>query len=75
MRSSASFSPRAYPHCLIRIAASDYLRLKSKVGLSHYEPAAMLDKLKRAGFTATRAAHNIGHNQHRMTFLARPARA
>ena len=56
---------------LIRIAASDYLRLKSKVGLSHYEPAAMLDKLKRAGFTATRAAHNIGHNQHRMTFLAR----
>lgn len=58
---------------LIRIAVSDYLRLKSKVGLSHYNEAAMLDKLKRAGFSATRAARNIGHNQWRMTFLARPA--
>ena len=60
---------------LIRIAVSDYLRLKSKVGLSHYNEAAMLDKLKRAGFSATRAARNIGHNQWRMTFLARPAKS
>ena len=58
---------------LIRIAVSDYLRLKSKVGLSHYTEAAMLDKLERAGYSATRAASNIGHNQWRMTFLARPA--
>ena len=58
---------------LIRIAVSDYLRLSKAVGLSHYAQAAMLDKLKRAGFTATRAAHNIGHNQWRMTFLCRPA--
>jgi SAM-dependent methyltransferase len=58
---------------LIRIAVSDYLRLKSKVGLSHYQPAVMLDKLQRAGFTATRAARNIGHNQWRMTFLAKLA--
>jgi len=58
---------------LIRIAVSDYLRLKSKVGLSHYTEAAMLDKLERAGYSATRAASNVGHNQWRMTFLARPA--
>ncbi len=58
---------------LVRIAVSDYLRLKSKVGLSHYQEAAMLEKLAAAGYAATRAARNIGHNQWRMTFLARPA--
>ena len=58
---------------LIRIFVSDYLRLKKKVGLSHYEEQAMLEKLKRAGYSARRAQHNIGHNQRRMTFLARPA--
>lgn len=56
---------------LIRIAVSDYLRLKNKVGLSHYRQAAMLEKLKAAGYSATRAARNIGHNQWRITFLAR----
>ena len=34
---------------LIRIAVSDYLRLKSKVGLSHYDEPAMLKKLAHAG--------------------------
>ena len=58
---------------LMRIFVSDYLRLKKTVGLSHYDEAAMLAKLKRAGFAATRAPRNIGHNQQRMTFLARPA--
>ena len=58
---------------LIRIVVSDYLRLKSKVGLSHYDEAAMLEKLTRAGYSASRAARNIGHNQWRMTFLCRPA--
>ena len=57
---------------LCRIFVSDYLRLKKTVGLSHYAEAAILDKLKRAGFAAERAPRNIGHNQHRMTFLARP---
>jgi SAM-dependent methyltransferase len=60
---------------LMRIFVSDYLKLKSKVGLSHYEEADMLAKLKAAGFDARRAAHNIGHNQRRMTFLARPIAA
>jgi SAM-dependent methyltransferase len=57
---------------LMRIFVSDYLRLKNTVGLSHYEEAAMLAKIKAAGFTAQRAPRNIGHNQWRMTFLARP---
>ena len=58
---------------LVRIFVSDYLRLKKTVGLSHYEEAAMLEKLKVGGYSATRAPGNIGHNQWRMTFLARPA--
>jgi SAM-dependent methyltransferase len=58
---------------LMRIFVSDYLRLRKTVGLSHYDAAAMLAKLKAAGFAAQRAPRNIGHNQRRMTFLARPA--
>ena len=58
---------------LLRIFVSDYLWLKKTVGLSHYEPAAMIEKLKRAGYAAERAPRNIGHNPWRMTFLARPA--
>ena len=58
---------------LIRIFVSDYLRLKKTVGLSHYDETAMLAKLKAAGYAASHAPRNIGHNQWRMTFLARPA--
>jgi SAM-dependent methyltransferase len=58
---------------LLRIFVSDYLKLKSKVGLSHYTQAQALAKLQAAGFRAERAKRNIGHNQRRMTFLARPA--
>ncbi len=56
---------------LMRIFASDYLRLKKNVGLSHYTEAAMLEKLKGAGFKAERASRNIGHNPWRMTFFCR----
>jgi SAM-dependent methyltransferase len=58
---------------LMRIFVSDYLKLKKTFGLSHYTQAAMLDKLKGAGFSAQRTPRNIGHNQQRMTFLARLA--
>jgi SAM-dependent methyltransferase len=58
---------------LIRIFVSDYLRLKKTVGLSHYDQAGILEKLRRAGYAAERAPRNIGHNPWRMTFLARPA--
>jgi len=57
---------------LLRIFVSDYLRLKKTVGLSHYSGNAMRETLNRAGFAPERAARNIGHNQRRMTFLARP---
>ena len=56
---------------LIRIFLSDYFRLKKSHGLSHYTESAMLARLQAAGFAAKRAARNIGHNQWRMTFLAR----
>ncbi len=58
---------------LIRILLSDYFTLKKTHGLSHYEEAAMLEKLRRAGFAPERAARNIGHNQRRMTFLSKRA--
>jgi SAM-dependent methyltransferase len=58
---------------LIRIFLSDYLKLKSTHGLSHYDEADMLARLKAAGFAPKRAKHNIGHNQHRMTFISNPA--
>jgi SAM-dependent methyltransferase len=58
---------------LMRIFVSDYLKLKKTVGLSHYTEAAMLGKLRKARYAPERAGHNIGHNQSRMTFLARPA--
>ena len=58
---------------LARTAFSNYARLRSTVGLSHYDEQAMTAKLAAAGFTAQRASENIGHNPARMTFLARPA--
>src|SRR5690349_23546181 len=48
---------------LVRIFASDYLRLKKTAGLSHYTEMQMLERLRRAGFSAERAKRNIGHNQ------------
>jgi len=58
---------------LIRISVSDYLKLRKTIGLSHYTEAEMLERLKTAGFSAERAARNIGHNRWRMTFLCRRA--
>ena len=58
---------------LIRILLSDYFQLKKTHGLSHYTEAAMLERLKAGGFSAKRGERNIGHNQWRMTFLARKA--
>lgn len=57
---------------LIRTAFSDYARLRSTIGLSRYREEAMIERLAVAGFTASRAEHNVGHSPARMTFLARP---
>jgi ubiquinone/menaquinone biosynthesis C-methylase UbiE len=58
---------------LVRTALSDYRRLRTSVGLQHYSEAEMIAKLDAAGFTASRAKKNIGHNPARMTFVARHA--
>jgi len=58
---------------LISTALSNYRELRSKVGLQRYSEAEMIAKLAAAGFTASRALMNIGHNPWRMTFVARHA--
>jgi SAM-dependent methyltransferase len=57
---------------LLRTVFSDYIRLRSTLGLSLYDEAAMRGKLRAAGFSVQRAPVNIGHNQARMTFVAEP---
>jgi ubiquinone/menaquinone biosynthesis C-methylase UbiE len=57
---------------LARTAKSDYRRLRSTLGLTRYSQAEIEGKLDAAGFSATRAPANIGHNWTRLTFLARP---
>ena len=57
---------------LVRTLLSDYWRLRTRYGLTRYGEAAMTGKLAAAGFFAQRATRNIGHNQARMAFMARP---
>jgi SAM-dependent methyltransferase len=57
---------------LARTLVSDYWRLRTQYGLTRYSEAAMIEKLAAAGFTAQHAPNNIGHNQARMEFIARP---
>jgi SAM-dependent methyltransferase len=57
---------------LIRTLLSDYWRLRSHLGLTRYDNEATIEKLGAAGFTAERAPVNIGHNQERRTYYARP---
>jgi hypothetical protein len=57
---------------LARTVASDYARLRTTLGLARYDEPTMLAILAAAGFSGRRGAANIGHNQQRMTFLARP---
>jgi SAM-dependent methyltransferase len=57
---------------LIRTLFSDYWRLRTDYGLTRYSEAAMMQTLAAAGFAAQRPAKNIGHNQARMEFIARP---
>jgi ubiquinone/menaquinone biosynthesis C-methylase UbiE len=58
---------------LVSTALSDYRQLRARVGLQRYSETEMIEKLKAAGFTASRALANIGHNPWRMTFVARHA--
>ncbi|MEH2611363.1 class I SAM-dependent methyltransferase [Bradyrhizobium sp. AZCC 1693] len=58
---------------LASTALSDYRQLRTRVGLQRYREDEMIEKLAAAGFTASRAHLNIGHNPWRMTFVARHA--
>lgn len=55
---------------VVRMALSDYRQVRKKIGLQHYAESDMLEKLKAAGFTASRAPQNVGYNPARMTFVA-----
>ena len=57
---------------LLRTLLSSYWKLRSKLGLTRYTNAAMIEKLTAAGFNAGLAPANIGHNHARKAFYARP---
>jgi SAM-dependent methyltransferase len=56
---------------LVRTLVSNYGRLRARWGLTRYQDSEIVQKLAAAGFCATRAPRNIGHNQARATFLGR----
>jgi SAM-dependent methyltransferase len=58
---------------LMRTALSDYRKLRRELGLSTYAEREMIELLRADGFSAERLPRNIGHNQARMTFVARLA--
>jgi SAM-dependent methyltransferase len=58
---------------LARTAFSDYRRIRDEIGLAQYSAEEMVEILDDAGFSAERAARNLGHNPARMTFIATPA--
>jgi SAM-dependent methyltransferase len=60
---------------LAKTALSPYRRLRNELGIARYGEAALLQKLRAAGFTARRMARNVEHNPARMTFQARRAGA
>lgn len=59
---------------LVRTCFSSYRKTRAELGLAKYDCAEMLAILARAGFSAARAPRNLGHNQHRLAFVARPIR-
>jgi SAM-dependent methyltransferase len=60
---------------LARTAFSEYRRIREEVGLAQYSDEEIVDLLDDASFVPERAERNLGHNQARMTYLARPAQA
>jgi SAM-dependent methyltransferase len=58
---------------LARTALSDYRKFRNALGLTTYAEPEMIELLRGEGFSAERRARNVGQNQARMTFVARPA--
>jgi SAM-dependent methyltransferase len=57
---------------LARTALSDYRKVRDELGFAQYDEAEMLEILSEGGFSPERRPRNFGHNQARMTFVARP---
>jgi ubiquinone/menaquinone biosynthesis C-methylase UbiE len=51
---------------------SDYRKLRQQIGLTRYAQQDIETLFSSHGFRAERAVRNIGHNQSRMMFVARP---
>jgi SAM-dependent methyltransferase len=60
---------------LARTFFSDYRRLRGELGLAQYDEAEMMGLMAAAGLSAARRPRNLGHNQARMTFVARASGA
>jgi ubiquinone/menaquinone biosynthesis C-methylase UbiE len=58
---------------LARTALSDYRKLRGELGFTTHAEYDFLAMLSRHGFTVERVRPNFGHNQARMTFVARVA--
>ena len=58
---------------IIRTALSDYRKLRNDLGFTTHGEYDFLAMLSRHGFTAERYRPNFGHNQARMTFVAKRA--
>jgi cyclopropane fatty-acyl-phospholipid synthase-like methyltransferase len=58
---------------IVRMALSDYRRIRQQVGFSTYTPEELGAVLERAGFTVERLADNIGPTPHRFTLAGRPS--
>ncbi len=57
---------------LVRTLLSGYWKLRKDAGLTRYSEVEIASVLAAAGFSAERAADNLGHNQARVTFVAKP---
>ncbi|MDR3495644.1 MAG: class I SAM-dependent methyltransferase [Ancalomicrobiaceae bacterium] len=57
---------------LVATFFSPYRRLRTTVGLSRHDEAEFLQRLEDAGFAARRVHPNMGFDQRRMAFAARP---
>ncbi len=58
---------------LARTALSDYRKIRATLGFATYGEEELRALLASHGFSSERVRPNIGHNQARMTFRARPA--
>ncbi len=55
---------------LVRSYFSNYRQIRQQLGLLQFDEAEILGLLAQSGFVAHRRTPNIGHNAHRMTFVA-----